>query len=200
MNLISNRSFFATLAMALPALAGAQNLPDDCSSAAVPKQRVEASVLGTKFTPKGVTLSSVGGMRTERESFDTYRLELMSEPGISAPLEVSVTVIVPKGAKIDGQVFRVLATKERSAQQMASKNGFELAVQGWSFKNRPASTDSSFVGHLGSMRLELGQRKGDTIPGSIYLCVARGQKSMFEKTATKEESYAAGTFEARIAK
>ena len=83
-------------------------------------------------------------------------------------------------------------------QPSASKNQSELEVQGWSFKNRPAKADSNHVGHLASLRLEFGQRKGDTISGNIYLCVAKGQTTMFDKTPTKEESYAAGTFQARI--
>jgi hypothetical protein len=200
MDLISSRLLMAALAVALPVLAGAQKLPDDCSSAAAPKQPVEASILGTKFTPKAVTLRSTGYVKTESEEFDSYRLSLMSEDGVSAPLEVGVTVIVPKGAKIEGKVFRRLATKDRSKQPMASKGGSEVEVQGWSFKNRPAKADSDHTGHLASLRLEFGQRKGDTISGNIYLCVAQGQTTMFDKTPTKEESYAAGTFQARVEK
>jgi hypothetical protein len=45
MDLISSRSLLAALAVAVPVLAGAQKLPDDCSSAAAPKQPVEASIL-----------------------------------------------------------------------------------------------------------------------------------------------------------
>ena len=201
MDQISSRSLLAALAVAFPALAGAQKLPDDCSSAAAPKQPVEASILGTKFTPKAVTWRSMGRVKTESEEYDSYRLSLMSEEGgVSAPLEVGVTVIVPKGAKIEGKVFRRLATKDRARQPMASKSGSEVEVQGWSFKNRPANADSDHTGHLASLRLELGQRKGDTISGNIYLCVARGQTTMFDKTPTKEESYAVGAFQARVEK
>ncbi|MCE9656941.1 MAG: hypothetical protein K8R60_00150 [Burkholderiales bacterium] len=200
MDPISSRLLVAALAAGFPLLAGAQALPDDCSSAAAPKQPVEASILGTKFTPKAVNLRSTGYVKTESEQFDSYRLELMSEDGISAPLEVGVTFIVPKGAKIEGKVFRRLATKDRSRQPMASKAGSEIEVQGWSFKNRPAKADSDHTGHLASLRLEFGQRKGDTIPGNIYLCVARGQTTMFDKTPTKEESYAVGAFVAKIDK
>ena len=197
---IPNRSLAAALALAIPALVCAQGLPDDCSSAAAPKQPVEVSILGTKFTPKSVSLRSTGYVKTENEEYDSYRLSLMSEDGVSAPLEVGVTVIVPKGAKIEGKVFRRLATKDRSKQPMASKGGSEVEVQGWSFMNRPAKADSDHTGHLASLRLEFGQRKGDTIPGNIYLCVARGQTTMFDKTPTKEESYAVGAFQAKIEK
>ena len=110
----------------------------------------------------------------------------MSEDGVSAPLEVGVKLIVPKGAKIEGKVFRRLATKDRS-KQPASKSGSEAEVQAWSFKNRPAKADSDHAGHLASLRLEFGQRKGGTISGNIYLCVARGQTTMFDETPTKDQ-------------
>ena len=63
---------------------------------------MQASILGTKFTPKAVALRSTGFVKTESEQFDSYRPSLMSEDGVSAPLEVGVKVIVPKGAKIEG--------------------------------------------------------------------------------------------------
>lgn len=71
-------------------------------------------------------------------------------------------------------------------------------VQGWSFKNRPAQTDLSHVSFIGSLRLEFGQRQGNSISGKIYLCVAKGQTTMFDKTPSKEDSFAIGTFQARI--
>ena len=200
MTMTTRLSLFVALAVVFPSAVLAQNLPADCSSAAAPKQPVEVSILGTKFTPKLVQLRSAGYVKTGGEEFDSYEFALRSEDSISAPLEASVTIIVPKGAKIDGKVFRRLATKERDKQPSASKSQSELEVQGWSFKNRPAKADSSHVGHLASLRLEFGQRKGDVIPGNIYLCVAKGQTTMFEKTPTKEESYAVGTFQARIEK
>lgn len=200
MNPSPSRLLSAALATLVPVLAAAQKLPDDCSTAAAPKQPVEASILGTKFAPKVVSLRSTGYVKTEGETFDSYRLTLMSEESLSAPLEVGVKVVVPQGAKLDGKVFRLLATKERSRQPMAAKGSSELEVQAWSFKNRPAKADSDHTGHLASLRLEFGTRKGDTIPGNIQLCVAKGQTTMFEKTPTKDESYAIGTFEARIEK
>ena len=200
MTVNSNLLLIAMLAVVFPAPTMAQKLPDDCSSAAAPKQPVEASILGTRFTPKSVKLRSAGYVKTGGEEFDSYQLSLRSADDLMAPLEASVTIIVPKGVKIDGRVFRLLATKDRSKQPSASKNQSELEVQGWSFKNRPAKADSDHTGHLASLRLEFGQRSGDTIPGNIYLCVAKGQTTMFDKTPTKEESSAVGTFQARIEK
>lgn len=191
-------TLLAVLAVAAPALA--QKLPEDCSSAAAPKGLLEVSVLGTKFSPKSVTLRSAGYVKTGGEEFDSYQISLRSEDDLMATLEADVTVIVPKGVRIDGRVFRRLATKDRSLQPSASKTQSELEVQGWGFKNRAAKTDSNHTGHLASLRLEFGQRKGDTISGNIYLCVAKGQTTMFDRTPTKEESYAVGAFQARLEK
>ena len=71
MGLIPSRLLTALLAVAFPVLAGAQKLPDDCSSATASNQPVEASILGTKFTPKAVTLRSSGYVKTESEEFDS---------------------------------------------------------------------------------------------------------------------------------
>ena len=76
MNLTASRVLMAALAVAFPVLAGAQKLPEDCSSAAPPKQAVEASILGTKFTPKAVALRSAGHVKTGDEELDSYRPSL----------------------------------------------------------------------------------------------------------------------------
>lgn len=158
---------------------------------------MEVSVGGVKFTPKEVRLFAAGGMKTGDEQFDSYRLSFRSEPDTMSPLEASMTVIVPKGVRIDGRTFRLLATKDRDKQPSASKKQSELEVQGWGFKDRKAKTDFNHAEHIGSL-LEFGQRKADVIPGNIYLCVAKGQTTIFNKTPTKEDSYAVGTFQAQL--
>jgi len=188
----------AALVAILPSTGLAQTLPADCSAATAPTQPVAISVGGVKFTPRSIKLRSAGGVKTGDEEFDTYQLSLRSEDDLSPPLEADVTVMVLKGQRIDGRVFRRLPTKDRDRQPSASQRQHELEVQGWSFKNRPAKTDFSHAEHIGSLRLEFGQRKGAVISGSIYLCVAKGQTTMFNKTPTKEESYAVGTFQARV--
>lgn len=189
--------FIAAVLLAISPGAGiAQKLPADCSTAAAPKQPLEISVRGTKFTPKSVKLRSAGGVTYGDEQFDTYRLSMRSEDELSPPLESEVTILVRKGQRIDGRVFRKLPTKETGKQPAPTKGLPE--VQGWSFKNRPARTDSSHVEHVGSLRLEFGQRQGASINGNIYLCVAKGQTTIFDSTPTKEDSYAVGTFQARI--
>ena len=189
----------AALLSILPGAGNAQKLPADCSKAAAPKQPLEVSISGVKFAPKSVTLWSAGGMKVGDDEFDSYRLSLRSEDDLSPPLEADVTVIVRKGDRIDGKVFRKLPIKDSSRQPMVAKSD-EVEVQGWQFRNRPGKTGFSHAELIGSLRLELGQRQGTTISGNIHLCVAKGQTTIFNSTPTAEDSYAVGTFQARIEK
>jgi hypothetical protein len=191
------RLIVAAVLAALPFTGFAQQLPADCSKAAAPKQPVEVSVLGARFTPKAVRLRLAGGMKSGDEQFDTYSLTFSSEENdFSPPLVADLAVLVKKGQRVDGKVYRKLAVKDTDKQPLATEGVPE--VQGWSMKNRPTGASFSHVEYLASMRLEFGKREGNTISGTIYLCVPKGQTSMFEKTPTKEDSYAVGTFQARV--
>jgi hypothetical protein len=191
-------AILAVLAVLFPGTGFSQALPADCSAATVPAQPLAVSIGGNKFTPKLVKLRNAGGMTYGDEAFDTYRLELKSEDDFSPPLEGDVTVLVRKGQRLDGKVFRKLPVKDTDKQPAPTKGLPE--IQGWSLKDRPARNDLSHVSYIGSLRLEFGQRKGNTIGGKIYLCVAKGQKTIFDPTPSKEDSSAIGTFEATIEK
>ena len=193
----------AAVLLVFPFAGFAQKLPADCSKAAAPKQPLEVSVLGTKFTPKSVRLRPgndiTSGEGKDAEQFDGYRVTISNEESdFSPPLEAGISVIVKKGQSLEGKVFRKLAVKEIGKQPLATQGLPE--VQGWSMKNRPTGASFSHVEYLASMRLEFGKREGNTISGTIYLCIPKGQTSMFEKTPTKEDSYAVGTFKAAIVK
>jgi hypothetical protein len=173
-----------------------QPLPADCSTAAAPTQPLEVSVNGARFKPKSIKLSRTGTMTSGNDQFDTYRLTLRSEDTISAPLAADVTIVVRKGQSVDGKLFRRKPVKEIGEQPLAAEGLPE--VQGWSFQDRAANMTLNHVRYLGSVRLEFGKRQGATIPGSLYLCAAKGQSSTFNKTPTADDSYATGTFEARV--
>ena len=192
------RSIVVAAVLAVLPFAGfAQQLPADCSKAAAPKQPLEVSVLGAKFTPKSVRLHRGNDITQGSEAFDGYRLTISSDvDDFSPPLETTISVLVKKGQSLDGKVFRKLAIKEIGKQPMAAEGLPE--VQGWSMKNRPTGASFSHVEYLASMRLEFGKREGNTISGTIYLCIPKGQTSIFEKTPAKEDSYAVGTFQASI--
>lgn len=189
-------AILAALAAIFPGPGFSQTLPADCSAAAVPAQPVAVSIGGTKFTPKAIKLRDAGGMTYGDQAFDTYRLSLRSEDDLSPPLEAEVTVLLRKGQRVDGKVFRQLPVKDIDKQPSPTSGLPE--VQGWALKNRPARTDLSHASYIGSLRLEFGQRKGNSISGKIYLCVAKGQTTMFDKTPSKEDGFAIGTFQATI--
>jgi hypothetical protein len=185
----------ATLAVALaPAAAMAADLPADCSSARPPNKAVEASILGATYAPRSVKLTKTGTMKSGDAAFDTWRLALRSEDSIMAPLGMDVTVAVPQGAAVAGKLFRRLPTESISKQPAVSDGLPE--VQGWSYEDRKGGARGSHVKYVASLRLEFGKAEGKTLPGAIYLCVPKGQKSSFDKTPTAADSWAVGTFAA----
>ena len=190
------RLSYIALATLLPVSVFAQALPADCSGATVPAKPLEVSIVGAKFAPKSVKLVSAGGMKIGDEQFDTYRLSLRNEDDLFAPQEADVTVLLRKGQRVDGKTFRKLPTKNTDKQPGPTSGLPE--VQGWSMKNKTANADLSHVTYIGSLRLEFGQRQGNSISGKIYLCVAKGQTTMFDKTPSKDDSSAIGTFQATI--
>jgi len=199
MTIAVTRSRLAIAAMIAIGYAGpgiAQTLPPDCSAAAVPAQPVAASIAGTAFAAKSVKLVSAGGMSMGDQQFDTYRLSLRSEDSLFAPQEAQVTVLVRKGQRVDGKVFRKLPTKSTDKQPSPTSGLPE--VQGWSLKNSAAKVDFSHVSYLASLRLEFGQRQGNVVPGKIYLCVPKGQTTMFDRSPSKADSSVVGTFQAQI--
>ena len=191
-------AIFAASVALFPVAGFSQALPADCSSATVPAQPVSVSIAGTKFTPKVVKLRDAGGMTYGEAAYDTYRLALRSEDELSPPLEAEFVVLVKKGQAIDGRTFRKLAVKATDKQPAPTPGLPE--VQGWSMKDRPGRTDFTSVSYLASLRIEFGKRQGNTIGGKIYLCVPKGQKTIFDSTPSKEDSSAIGTFQATIEK
>ena len=110
------RILVATLAAVFPLLAGAQKLPDDCSSAAAPKQPVEASILGTKFTPKAVKLRR--GLRKDRRRGVRFLPILAQERGRNhRAARGRRDRHRAQGREDRGKVFRRLATKERPSSR-----------------------------------------------------------------------------------
>jgi len=187
----------ATLAITLAhGGASAAGLPADCSSAKPPAKPVEISIFGTSYAPKSVKLVKAGTMKSGDTVIDTWRLTLRSEDSVMAPLGMDVTVAVPKGQALDGKVFRRVPSNEISKQPAVSEGLPE--VQGWSYEDRKAGIRGSHVKYVASLRLEFGKAQGKTLPGTLYLCVPKGQKSTFDKVPTAADSYAVGTFKATL--
>jgi hypothetical protein len=151
------------LATASPAFA----VPADCSKAAIPNVPVHGTVNGQPFEPKETTIDvTKDGMVIDGVHLDRYALAIQTD-GIFN--ELTVNMMVPGGKHPDGRVFRVLPTDSIHDQPAAAPGTPE--VQGWDLELESAQVDTSFTQDIASIRVELGTRKGDVLPGKIYFCV-----------------------------
>jgi hypothetical protein len=145
-------------------------MPADCSAAPAPSHPVSAVVAGSAFVPLP-KLVVAGGISSGDEggaAFDTYRLELDVNDEWEPPIEVDVTLLVPKGARLDGKTFRKLPIDDTESQPGPEPGLPE--VQGWSIEHDEAGIDASHVFEIASLRVECGERRGKVLPGRIRLC------------------------------
>ena len=57
---------------------------------------------------------------------------------------------------------------------------------------------ASHVGFIASLRVEFDKRRGEVLPGRVYLCVPGGQTEKFFGTKLADPVTLVGRFEARI--
>ena len=151
------------LAAASPAVAA----PADCSKATIPDVPVHGTVNGQPFAPQDATITfTKDGMVVDGVHLDRYALSIQTTDIFNA---LSVDMMVPGGKKPDGRVFRVLPTDSIHDQPAAAPGTPE--VQGWDLQLEAANVDTGFTQEVASIRVELGARKGDKLPGKIYFCV-----------------------------
>ena len=151
--------------LASPALAG---MPADCSKAPIPDGAVHGTVNGKPFVPQQATIDvTKDGMVINDVHLDRYVLSIQTD-GIFN--ELTVNMMVPGGQKPDGRTFRVLPTDDIGKQPAAAEGTPE--VQGWDLEQENADVKTSFTQDTASIRVELGTRKGNILPGKIHMCVA----------------------------
>jgi hypothetical protein len=171
MTLLARIALIASIAFATPAIAA----PADCSSGPIADKPVSGTVGGKPFEPKEVDVDFTrNGMSVDDAKFDKYTLSIMTD-GIFN--ELTVSMLVPLGKKLDGRTFRVLPTDSIGDQPAAVKGVPE--VQGWDLQLEAADVDTSFTQEIASIRVEWGSRTGNTIGGKIHFCVP-GQKAQIE--------------------
>lgn len=71
------------------------------------------------------------------------------------------TTNVPHGGSHEGKTFRMLPTKGTPRQTDGGPR--RAGVQGWDIEYDPQNIRASFVGAIGSLRVEYGTRKGDML-------------------------------------
>ncbi len=169
----------ATTLLTTPAFAEAQ----DCSAGPIAETPVKGTVGGKPFIPNDVSIQiTKDGFGINNDKFDAYELSIMAGGIFNA---ATVHFLVRDKARADGKTFRVLPIDSISGQPAAMEGVPE--VQGWDLQLEAANVDTSFTQTTtASIRLELGQRKGNMLPGRIHFCVP------------SEKAEIAGTFNAKI--
>lgn len=156
-------SLAALLLVATPAFAA----PADCANGPIPDVPVHGTVNGKPFVPQQATIGfTKDGMVVDNVHLDRYALAIQTD-GIFN--ELTVDMMVPGGKKPDGRIFRVLPVDSIGAQPAAAPGTPE--VQGWELEQENADVNTSFTQGVAAIRVELGTRKGDEIPGKIHMCV-----------------------------
>ncbi len=128
---------------------------------------MHGTVNGKAFVPQQTTMDfTKDGMVVNDVHLDRYVLSIQTD-GIFN--ELTVNLMVHGGQKPDGRTFRVLPTDDISGQPAVAEGTPE--VQGWDLEQENADVKTSFASDTASIRVELGTRKGNVLPGKIHMCV-----------------------------
>ena len=185
----------ATAALAFSACAYAQQ-PSDCSKGPIPDKALELSVGADKLpTPALVGMRKISEMKSDGKSYEQFEVSVQDKD-MFADTEASFSVIVPKGQQPDGKTFRKLPTADTKAQPSVEPGLPE--VQSWKVEDKAHKLDASHVGLVASLRVEFDKRRGDVLPGRVYLCAPGGQTEKMFGTKLADPVTLVGRFEARI--
>lgn len=186
------------LVLVLAAGVARADMPKDCSTGAIPDAPVTLAI-GTTTVPLPVAeLVRAGSISQGEDSpeYLSYRLELRDSASIFAPVEVEFTVLVKDGDRVDGKTFRRVPSAEIS-DQPSPQDGLP-EVQGWSVEHEERAIEVNHVLVVASLRLELGKRTGDVLPGKVRLCVPGAQKQRIGSDVVAEPIEVIGTFAATV--
>ncbi len=169
--------------------------PSDCSKGPIPDRALELSIGSENLPVPPLTSLRKTSEVTGEKVYDQYALSVQDKD-MFATTEVRLTVLVPQGQRPDGKTFRKLPTLETKAQPAAESGLPE--VQSWAVKIETRELDIRSVSFVGSLRVEFGQRRGDVLPGKVYLCIPGGQTDKLFGTKLADPVTLVGRFEAKI--
>ena len=185
----------ACAALAISACAYAQP-PSDCSTGPIPDRALELSVGADQLpTPPITSMRKISEITFGGIAYDQYSIAVQDRD-MFANTEVRFSVIVAKGQQPDGRTFRKLPAAGTKAQPGPQQGLPE--VQSWVVKDKARQLDASHVGFVASLRVEFGKRRGDALPGRVYLCVPGGQTEKLFGTKLADPVTLVGRFEAQI--
>jgi hypothetical protein len=184
--------------LALGADAARADKPKDCSTGAIPDTPATLAIGTEKIPLPFAEMVLAGSMSSGDDSpkYITWRLELHDSANLFAPVEVDFTVLIKEGETFDGKLFRRVPSEEISDQPSPESGMPE--VQGWSVEHEDRGLDVNHVLVVASLRLELGKRAGDVIPGKVRLCVPGAQKQKIGSDVVADAIEVVGTFQAKV--
>ena len=170
--------------------------PTDCSSDPIPDRALDLSI-GSEKVPAlpSISLRKISEMSFGDEHYEQYAISVQDKE-MFASIEAGFSVIVPKDEQPDGKTFRKLPTADTRAQPGPWQGLPE--VQSWGVKHKARDLNVSHVGFIASLRAEFDQRRGDVLPGRVYLCIPGGQTHKMFGTKLPEPITLVGRFDARI--
>ena len=173
------------LALALQAGSAFSQQPADCSAGPIPDRPLELSFGADRISAlPAIKLTRIGSeLSGGKPVSDQYQVSVEDKEMFS-DVEATFSVKVPAGQRVDGKTFR-------------TQSAGDLKQILWGIKRKP-SLSVSFVGFVASARVEFGKRKGDILPGRVYLCVPGGQIEKMFGTKLPDPITLVGRFEAKI--
>lgn len=173
------------LALQAPGSAFSQQ-PADCSAGPVPDRPLELT-FGAQKVPEVpfVRVNKIGSELSDGKPVSDQYQVTVQDKDLFSDVEVSFTATVPARQQLDGKTFRT------------GPGGKPKEVL-WSVKRKEPSLSASFVGFEATARVEFGKRRGDVLPGRVYLCVPGGQVERMFKTKLPDPITLVGRFDAKI--
>jgi hypothetical protein len=171
--------------------------PADCSTGPIPDRPLEITIGSEKLpTPPLIRMRRISTITSGDQAFDQYDVTV-ADKDMFGNIELSFSVIVPKGQQPDGRTFRKLPVHEISKQP--GPPGMP-EVQSWSVKDQARKLNVSHVSFVASLRVEFGKRSGGVLPGRVYLCAPGGQKAKIFNDVLADPITMVGRFEAGLPK
>lgn len=177
-----------TLAVLTLTPALAQWAPD-ASKAAIPGRAAVGRIHGKVFRVEKAELQ-IAAPSPETPKRTTYFLKLTQGKAFFADYEYSLTLLTPRGQKIDGKafvvgpegVFKMAGAIEEKGVTYPPVQGVMMTwkVPGKTFGDTDLSSKYT-------MRLQFGKAKGNRIPGHVFIAMQ-----------DREKSWVSGTFQASI--
>lgn len=138
------------------------------------------------------------GEEPDQESFEVFAFSLRDDESIFPAHEVSVSVMVTKGEKLDGKSFRRLPIDDMQKQPtpVKSEGTWMPEVQSVEVASEPDGIEYEH-GVLSSVRVDVGERKGEALPVKLRLCIAPGQTDSTFLPEPTRAIVVEGAFEAK---